>query len=170
MRRENIAKNCLQLSKSANHDLQLPWAGYVRWIKIWCVKLNAQNDGNHFVWKQSLPIIAMIHEKKCLSLLPHLWIYKWITPDHACECAVQMGGDALIIKSWRIHTWQCWQPSSAARKPSVRQSSVWRQAGYNQAVQWRRDLFELSPVSREAFKDQFGDKGWPGLRCVDEGY
>ena len=55
-----------------------------------------------------------------------------------------MGGDALIIKSWRIHTWQCWQRGSAARKPSVRQSSVWRQAGYNQAVQWWRDLFFLA--------------------------
>jgi len=32
-------------------------------------------------------------------------------------------------------------------------------------VQWR-DLFQLSPVpvSREAFKDQFRDKSWPGLR------
>ena len=80
----------------------------------------------------------MTHAKN-LSLLLRLRIFKWITLDHASESAgVQMGGDALI-KSWRIHTWQCWQRSSAARKPSVRQSSVWRQASYNQAVQWRRD-------------------------------
>ena len=79
------------------------------------------------------------------TLLLRLSIYKWITLDHACESAgVQMGGDALIIKRWRIHTWQCWQRSSAARKPSVRQSSLWRQAGYNQAVQRWRDLFFLA--------------------------